>query len=403
VGSADGGEASADDGSPPDATETGSADTGSNDSTTSDGDASTGDTGPGFDASTDGTESGLTNDGGGDAGGFPDAGPDCGIGTSGEPLDLACTGLYSDWPSKTVAAGNQEFAPGYVLWSDGAIKQRWISVPPGTQIDTSTMDEWTFPVNTRIWKEFSLVLTDGGAPTRIETRLLWKQAVGTWYRTTYRWSADGQTSATELTTGQQNVAGTTYEIPNQFMCTDCHSGSRDGVMGFEAIALAAPAATGLTLAQLQAEGLITNAPSGSLAVPGDPTSVAALGWLHMNCGVPCHNTNGMASGTGFLMRLNVANLSSVQVTSAYTTGWNHVTNAFTIPDAGTTYRFHACDVPESAAYYRASRRAGINGTLPGVQMPPEDTHAIDVVDVAALAAWINDGCDAGLPSDAGGQ
>ena len=34
------------------------------------------------------------------------------------------------------------------------------------------MDGWVFPVGTRIWKEFSLVLPDAGAPLRIETRLI---------------------------------------------------------------------------------------------------------------------------------------------------------------------------------------------------------------------------------------
>ena len=332
-------------------------------------------------------------------GGYPDAGADCGIGDAGEPLDLACTGLYSDWATKTVAAGNQPYEPGYILWADGALKQRWIALPPGQKIDTSSMDTWTFPVNTRIWKEFSLVLPDGGAPTRIETRLLWKQGPGSWYRTTYRWSADGQTSATELRDGETNVAGTTYEVPSSFLCDDCHNGRPDGVLGFEAVALASPAATGLTMAQLVSQNLVTTPPTGSLAVPGDTTTQATLGWLHMNCGVACHNdTGGLASDTGFLMRLNAASLSSVQTTDTYTTGWNVPAQTFQIPDAGTTYRFHACDVPSSAAYYRADQRTGVNGIPMGVQMPPYVTHMVDDADMATLAAWINEGC-----GDAGGD
>lgn len=328
---------------------------------------------------------------------YPDAGADCGIGDSGEPLDLACTGLYSDWATKTVAPGNQPYMPGYVLWSDGALKSRWIALPAGQKIDTSSMDDWTFPVDTRIWKEFSLVLTDGGAPTRIETRLLWKQAPGTWYRTTYRWSADGQTSATELRTGEMNVAGTTYEVPSHFECDDCHQGRPDGVLGFEAVALSAPSATGLTMAQLVAQNLVTTPPTGSLAVPGDAISSATLGWLHMNCGVACHNNvGGSAINSGFFMRLGVATLASVQATDTYTTGWNVPTNAFQIPDAAATYRFHACDVASSASYYRADNRDGVNGIPQHTQMPPLVTHVVDDADMATLAAWIDEGCgDAG--------
>jgi hypothetical protein len=337
-----------------------------------------------------------------DAGGFvyPDAGADCGIGEAGEPLDLACTGLYSDWASKTVASGNQPYLPGYVLWSDGALKQRWIALPAGQKIDTSDMNDWTFPVDTRIWKEFSLVLPDGGAPTRIETRLLWKQSTYSWYRTTYRWSADGQTSATELRTGEMNVAGTAYEVPSSFECDDCHNGRPDGVLAFEAVALSATSATGLTMAQLVAQNLVTTPPTGSLAVPGDSTAQTTLGWLHVNCGVSCHNNvGGLASDTGFLMRLNVASLGSVQTTDTYTTGWNMQTQSFQLPDASTTYRFHACDLATSAAYYRADHRTGVNGTPQGIQMPPYVSHVVDDADMATLAAWIDEGCDDGGVAD----
>jgi hypothetical protein len=202
-----------------------------------------------------------------------------------------------------------------------------------------------------------------------------------------------------------NVAGTTYEVPSYFECDECHGGRPDGVLGFEAVALSAPSATGLTMAQLVAQNLVTAPPSGSLAVPGDSTAQAALGWLHMNCGVSCHNnTNGLASSTGFLMRLNAASLGSVQTTDTYTTGWNVQTNAFQIPDAGTTYRFHACDVPSSGAYYRADHRQGVNGTPQGVQMPPIVSHAVDDADMATLAAWIGEGCgDAGVTDGSPGD
>jgi len=377
--------------------DSGPTETGADGSGGGDGRSEAGNDATSSDAATDATGD-VASDGNPGGPVYPDAGADCGIGANGEPLDLACTGLYSDWASKTVAPGNQPYKPGYVLWSDGALKSRWIALPAGQEIDTSSMDNWTFPVDTRIWKEFSLVLADGGgAATRIETRLLWKQAPGTWYRTTYRWSADGQTSATELTGGELNVAGTTYEVPNQIECDDCHSGRPDGVMGFEAVALSSPSATGLTMAQLLAQNLVTTPPSGSLAVPGDPTAQAALGWLHMNCGVSCHNdTGGLASATGFLMRLDVATLASVQTTDTYTTGWNVPTNAFQVPDASTTYRFHACDVASSASYYRANHRTGVNGTMTGVQMPPLVSHVVDDADMVTLAAWIDDGCgDAG--------
>jgi hypothetical protein len=147
---------------------------------------------------------------------------------------------------------------------------------------------------------------------------------------------------------------------------------------------------------LKAAGLLSNPPTSALTVPGDPTAAAALEYLHANCGTACHNGgNGEAKSSGFLTRLDVATLSTVQTTDSYTTGWNVPAATYHIPDAGTTYRLHACDVASSAAYYRAAHRDGLNGTPPQTQMPPIDTHAIDDAGLAVLAAWINEGCDGG--------
>jgi len=57
------------------------------------------------------------------------------------------------------------YKPALELWADGATKQRFISIPAGIKIDTSSFDEWVFPNGTKVWKEFRL---DG---KRVETRL----------------------------------------------------------------------------------------------------------------------------------------------------------------------------------------------------------------------------------------
>jgi hypothetical protein len=343
----------------------------------------------------------IPRDGGGgtdadlDAGASLDAG-DCGLGLSGEALDLSCAGLYSDWATKTIAPGIVQYAPGLQLWSDGAIKTRWIELPPGQKIDTSNMDEWTFPNGTKLWKEFRLPVGDSSTPVRIETRLLWKQGPNNWYRTTYQWSADGETSAAELTLGELDANGAGYEIPSSYECNDCHNGRIDGVMGFEAVGLSAPGTTGITMADLVQQGLVTNPPDASLAVPGDTVESAALGWLHVNCGESCHSTSPGALGlpSGFLTRLDVSTLSSVETTNTVTTGWNQLTQTYQIPSLpqGTTYRMHACDLARSAAYYRPSVRDGVNGIPSNTQMPPIDTHKVDDAGLAILSAWINANC-----------
>ena len=160
------------------------------------------------------------------------------------PSTLECTGLYSDTASKTLAPGVQFYQPAVPLWSDGAGKKRWILLPSGTQIDTSNASEWTFPVGTKIWKEFSR----NGA--RVETRLFQKVAGGAppiWVHATYAWSAD---ESSAVTSGGGDIAlpddGGSYHIPTFGECEECHNGRIDHVLGFEMVSLAAGRRPGLS-------------------------------------------------------------------------------------------------------------------------------------------------------------
>jgi hypothetical protein len=325
-----------------------------------------------------------------------DAG-DCALDSQGEPTELRCTGLYSDWAMRTISSSVKEYDPGLRLWSDGAQKTRWMYLPPNTQIDTSDMDEWQFPVGTKFWKQFVL----NGA--YVETRFIHKRPQG-WFLTTYQWSADGST-ATELTTGMHNVNDAGYEIPSQPLCSECHKGRQDFVLGFEAVSLSSPLASGLGVANqspmktLAQEGLLTDLPDAGLQVPGTPVEAAALGYLHANCGTTCHNAgNGAAVNTHFYMRLNVGQLGSVGATDTYQTGVGVPTSNFN----QVTERVDLCNVANSCVFYRMSRRDGENGVLNGTQMPPVDSHRVDVDGgVPAIAAWINEGCDAGGAGDSG--
>jgi len=311
---------------------------------------------------------------------------DCPLGPGDESTELRCTGLYADWDTKTLAPGVRPYDPGLHLWSDGAVKTRWIYLPPGTQIDTSNMDEWSFPYGTKLWKEFVV----GGV--RLETRMLWKRPadqIGGWYLTTYRWSPDGA-RADELLTGELDADGNGYEIPSQSLCAQCHGGRRDQVMGFEAVSLSSPAAGGLTMTALVAGGLLTAPPASPLTIPGDGATSAALGYLHANCGIACHNPGaGAASTTGFFMRLDVATLGSVQSTGAWRTGMN-AASYFTLPGVGQTKIFVPCSPDASVAYYRMSVRDGVDGVFVGSQMPPIATHQIDPTGLAIVAAWLTD-------------
>jgi hypothetical protein len=321
----------------------------------------------------------------------PDAST-CARTEAGAPPTLECTGLYEDFSAKRVAADVIEYKPAFELWSDGAEKTRWIRLPPGTTIDVSDMNDWTFPVGTRVWKEFRL-RGDGGT-RRIETRYMEKLDDVRWLRTTYAWS-DDESQTTELADGQRDVPGTDgYEIPSQMMCQRCHGGRRDTVLGFEAVSLAAPGASGLTYAELRARGLLSNNGSAvpepaKLQVPGAGATYDALGYLHANCGTTCHNANG--GGARFSLRVDfdsVAGSTPAAVTG--TTAFREAINQESSwqpapPDGGAApraYRIRPLDPTRSSVVVRMAERDGRS------QMPPIGSHKVDDAALSTIRSWI---------------
>lgn len=326
-----------------------------------------------------------------DGGSCPDAGGDA-------PQDLRCTGLYADFAGKTVDPANHSYTPGVVLWSDGAQKQRWLYLPPGTKIDTSDMDQWSFPVGTKVWKEFAF----GGQ--RIETRYFEKVepaafdgGVGEWVWASYQWSAD-QTTAIRNDLGMVDAGPNNYEIPQHSDCTECHNGGvHDKLLGVEAMALGLETSAGQNLAALQDAGLLTaNPPSATTYVPDDGKgSKDALGYLHINCGVSCHNANPNAfcATSHLYMRLSAtdafadAGAGGVLGTPLYTTA------------VGVAPTVYAGQFPVGSGYHRITSGNNALSEIPLVDdtrgeaysMPPIATHQVDEAGVGLVTTWIANG------------
>lgn len=304
------------------------------------------------------------------------------------PESLAETGLYADFASHTLADGVVPYTPGLTFWSDGAEKHRFLFLPPGASIDTSDVDEWVFPVGTKVWKEFVL----GGK--RIETRIFWKTSADEWLFTTYRWS-DDEATATRFDEGARPTTDGGYEIPSQFQCAYCHGGRRDRVLGLDAVSLGHAGATGVTLATLVAEGRLTTPPtSTAYPLPEDTTghAGAALGWLHVNCGTACHNRNegAAANGTGLFLRLSAAGRDGgaydATETDTYTTAVGVAMQEGSVYAGNAAYAGFLRIKPGAPGASLVPALAGLRGSG---QMPPVASHQVDPVGVAALFTWIS--------------
>ncbi|HEY3819549.1 MAG TPA: hypothetical protein VGL81_20410 [Polyangiaceae bacterium] len=344
------------------------------------------------DASADGPVLDATADGV-----VAEAGPDPCADAGLPPTSLACTGLYADLGTKQLAANAVAYTPATPLWSDNAQKARWIELPPGTTIDISNPDEWMFPVGTKLFKEFRI------DSKRVETRMFQKSTPTFWVFATYAWNGD-DSAATISYGGPVPVGdGGTWNIPSNDDCSDCHKGRQDRILGFEQVGLGLPGAQGLTLAELAAQGLVTPLPaSTTLTVGDDGTGLdgLALGWIHVNCGVTCHNSNPAAAGfgAGMLLRLHAAQLDGTPPSAAWDVFKTTVNVPCTSGSVAGEPRIVPGDPADSVVYQLMDER----GTL---QMPPIGSVLVDVPDVAVVHAWIQAmgaAGDGGADTDASG-
>ena len=288
---------------------------------------------------------------------------------------LSETGLYADVVTKQLAAGVEPFHPSYELWSDGAVKSRFVLLPACSAIDNLDEDHWQVPVGTKLWKQF---VVDGA---RIETRMIHRfgPGPGDFAFAAYQWDA-AESDAAHVADGVKDAGGTPHDIPATWECVTCHGHEPEHVLGLSAFQLS-HAGPGLTMASLSADGRLTVPHAAGYAVPGDAAGRAALGYLHANCG-HCHNdTPGAISfTTPMVLRLTVAALA-VTETGVWQTAVGVPVEGFLQP--GVTHRI----APGNPGASCVSYRMGVRGTT--AQMPPFGTEIVDAAGHAAVDAWIS--------------
>ena len=287
----------------------------------------------------------------------------------GDATLLSMQGVYGTFATRSLPDDAIAYTVNSELWADGATKRRWLILPPGSAaIDNADQEHWVFPPGTRLVKEFT---RDGKL---VETRIIERVAVGgapVYSMRTYVWNLD-QTEAVLDTDGATDVAGTPHDAPSEAQCSTCHNAEAGKALGFSAVQLAPS-----ILAMLSASGRLTVplAAGATFGPTGTPEAVAALRYLHANCG-HCHSAAGIAQGQTMRLRLDAASKAADQEP-----GWVTTVN---VP-AGNPAGLDRIDpmVPiNSAVVTRPSLRgAG--------QMPQIATSEVDTAGVAILTAWVD--------------
>ncbi|MBX3745817.1 MAG: PQQ-dependent sugar dehydrogenase [Verrucomicrobiae bacterium] len=239
--------------------------------------------------------------------------------STGDPLPptLADTGAFSDLATMTPHAGIVPYDLNVPFWSDGALKERWFSVPGLEQrIGFHPSGPWSFPAGTVWIKHFELELVRGDPASRrrLETRFLVRRDQGV-HGFTYRW-----TGATEaVLVGEEGMDETfmvrdgdvertqTWRYPSRSECLQCHTPAGGLALGFSTAQLNRPvvAGEGVTnqIALLAGAGYFEAPPDGYATLPAlapadDETSSVewrVRSWLDVNC-AQCHQPGGPALG-----------------------------------------------------------------------------------------------------------
>lgn len=183
------------------------------------------------------------------------------------PRKLSETGLFASTKDHQVAPGVIPYSVNAELWSDGAIKERFLAIPGTGQIELDGVNYpqpapgadpgWRFPHDAVLVKTFALELEPGnpGSRRRLETRILHhKKMPGTeeygdqfWRGYTYVWN-DDQTDAELLDAGGLDRTYTvrdpaapggmrqqTWHFPSRAECTLCHTMAAKYALGLSTL------------------------------------------------------------------------------------------------------------------------------------------------------------------------
>ncbi len=310
-------------------------------------------------------------------------------GGSAFPTLLSQTGCIDTNEPLQMASGLIPYEINAPFWSDGVIKDRWMAVPDASTITIELDNDWTYPNNSVLVKNFNL---NG---KRVETRLLVKHANGDWGGYSYEWN-DSETDASlllngKVTTKQSPQGLQTYIYPSSTQCMRCHTSVAGIALGPETNQLNRDTtypSTGITanqLATLEHIDIFSNAlPDIPANLPRltDPSDVSASihdrarAYLYTNC-AQCHQLGGPTNAS---LDFHIDTLDT-DMNICNATPTHQIGGASAIMTPG--------NAADSSMYLRMNCREGELSCVLGDEMPPLGSVLVDTDGALILSTWIN--------------
>ncbi|GGY69664.1 hypothetical protein GCM10011613_12510 [Cellvibrio zantedeschiae] len=290
---------------------------------------------------------------------------------------LSDTGCVTKTKPIEAASGLIPYAVNSPLWSDGADKQRYLSLPNNTQITVASNGDFNFPIGSVLMKHFKF------GEKFVETRLFTHSKTG-WQGFSYEWN-DAQTEATLLSGAKDKlVNNVNWHFPSAGQCLECHTSAAGFSLGLETKQLnsdllyPATQKTANQLTTLAHIGMFSSPLTSeqkteklySLSDTQATSSQKARSYLHTNC-ANCHQPNGPAP-VNIDLRIT-ASLTQMKVCNiAPTAGDLGIVNA----------KIVAAGDPQKSILLKRMQ------TTDNTQMPPLAHSVIDTQAVQVVSEWI---------------
>ncbi len=323
-------------------------------------------------------------------------------GAGAAPALLSQVQAFTSLASLTPRAGLIPYDINAPLWTDGAVKSRWLAIPNDGVADTAAekitffpTENWQFPRGAVLVKQFDLPVSDTNPALRkrLETRFLVKGEDDIFYGVTYRWRSDNSdadlvpfSGATETVSIATATGTRTQEwtYPGRVDCMACHNTNAGSVLGLRTHQLNRDLAYpgGATDNQLRtlnhlgffSPALAESAISGFLKSARLTDSAASVetrarSYFSGNC-AHCHRPGGI-TGAYFDARFE-APLAQQNLVNGPLLYDNGIAGARLV-------------VPQSVPQSMVHVRLGSNGAE---RMPPVGRSVTDQAALDVLAQWI---------------
>lgn len=213
------------------------------------------------------------------------------------PRKLSETGLFTDTAAQTPAAGVLPFEIAEPMWQDGAKAQRFVALPEGKSIKTTTSGNAAKPNYQIEWPAESVLARTITLKKKIETQVLHFDGE-TWNGYSYRWNDTGTDAELVGADGAEfTIDKQPWRIHGRAECARCHNNWSGFALGFQPDQLVSISGKKPEEAAELFNGPFTERLKSRLVSSHDKQAdleTKARSWLHANC-AHCHRRHGGGS------------------------------------------------------------------------------------------------------------